>query len=157
MPHALQISTKLLDQLRIDYPQYRFLIGATDYWNSHNTIFYTAKTRDCAILHELSHALLSHATYELDIDLIRMERAAWDYASRELAPHYGVSISKEDAEDALDTYRDWLHNRSLCPDCHLSGLQRSDGRYTCVVCGLCWHANAAKTCALRRFKVRSTV
>jgi len=157
MPRALLSPVKtLLDRVRADFPRLTFAPGATDRWDACGTIFYTPATSDASLLHELAHALLGHSTYSLDIDLIKMERAAWDHARRDLAPRYGVTITVDDAEDALDTYRDWLHNRSLCPDCHLSGLQLSGdnavSRYRCLACGQIWRANAAKTCALRRFK-----
>lgn len=153
MHRALPSPAKpLLERLRADFPRFHFTLGTSDHWDSHDTVYYTLETPDCALLHELAHALLGHASYRLDIDLLRLERAAWDYARHVLAPRYDLTLSRDDAEDSLDTYRDWLHNRSLCPDCHLSGLQSSDGDYRCVACGLAWHANAAKTCALRRFK-----
>lgn len=152
MLHVRQSQNSLLDQLRTDHPSFKFSLGTSDHWDSLDTIFYTVDTLDSALLHELAHALLAHATYTMDIDLLRMERAAWDLARRTLGPRYGVQISNSEAEDAMDTYRDWLHNRSLCPDCQLSGLQLSTGDYRCVSCRMTWRANAAKTCALRRFK-----
>jgi len=152
MPRALQSLNKLLTQLQVDYPQFHFAIGSSDRWDSNGTVYYTAETSRPALLHELAHALLGHSTYQLDIELLRMERSAWDHAQHTLAPHYGVTMTNDDVQDALDTYRYWLHNRSLYPDCHLSGLQQSDGDYRCVGCSLTWRANAAKTCALRRFK-----
>lgn len=154
MPHALEVTAKLLTHLEADFPQFTFTLGTSDRWDTHGTIYYTTDTPDASLLHELAHALLGHATYTLDIDLIRMERSAWDYARRELGVRYAIEINEDDAEDALDTYRAWLHNRSLCPDCHLSGLQQSTGNYICVVCGQAWRANAAKTCALRRIKTK---
>lgn len=162
MPRALLLpANSLLDRVRSDFPDLIFTEGTTDRWDTHGTIFYAAAPSDASLLHELAHALLAHSAYTLDIDLIKMERAAWDHARRVLAPRYGVTISNDDAEDALDTYRDWLHNRSLCPDCHLSGLQQlpqpgsHESTYLCLACRQTWRANAAKTCALRRFKTAS--
>jgi lipopolysaccharide biosynthesis regulator YciM len=35
---------------------------------------------------------------------------------------------------ALDTYRDWLHRRSACPECGLTRYQTVDGRWHCPGC-----------------------
>ena len=140
-------------QVQRDNTQFRFTLGSNDHWDAHGTVTYTPDTTDCALLHELAHALLGHSGYHFDIDLLRLERKAWDHARRVLAPRYNVTITQDDSENALDTYRDWLHNRSLCPDCHLSGLQTSTRAYLCVACARTWRANPAKTCALRRYRL----
>lgn len=151
-------TAKLVARLAADYPNLTFTVGTDDRWDGQRTINYTVSTPECALLHELAHALLGHTGYDLDIDLLKMERAAWDYARRELAPVYGVTINADDAEDALDTYRDWLHNRSLCPDCHVSGMQLTGANpinrssYRCLACARSWTANEAKHSALRRYR-----
>jgi len=82
-----------------------------------------------------------------------MEREAWSYASRQLGPAYGVAIADNDAETALDTYRDWLHARSTCPSCQAIGVQTSKHHYSCVACHEKWRVNDARICALRRYKI----
>lgn len=146
----MRITPALLSKVTADYPQFRFVVGSVEHWDAKTTITYTEQSAPSHLLHELAHALLQHTTYPLDIDLLRIERSAWDYARHTLAPRYNLTIDQGDAEDALDTYRDWLHNRSLCPDCGSSGVQNSDRSYTCVACRSQWRANEAKTCALRR-------
>lgn len=118
-------------------------------------ITYQPKADNASIylLHEFSHALLHHTTYTQDIDLIRMERAAWDYAIS-IAADYGVTSSDDIVESAIDTYRDWIHSRSLCPSCGATGIQTGNDQYSCVSCRASWHVNEAKTCALRRHQTK---
>lgn len=122
-------------------------------WNHHAyAITYNPSSENAAeyLLHEYSHALLQHQNYEHDIDLIKLERAAWDKAL-EIAPQYAIDIDESLIETSLDSYRDWLHSRSLCPHCHSTGLQASHQDYYCPACTTTWHVNEAKTCALRRY------
>lgn len=102
------------------------------------------------VLHELGHALLNHRSYVQDIDLIRIERDAWHIAATKLAKQYDITIAEQVIQDNLDTYREWLHTRSLCPGCQMNGLQTTHGLYTCLGCGCRWKSNEARNCALRR-------
>lgn len=85
------------------------------------------------LLHEVGHALLGHCEYGVDLERLKMERAAWEKA-RELCGRYGVEYDEEAVEGALDTYRDWLHRRSRCAKCGLTRFQGADGRYRCPGC-----------------------
>lgn len=105
------------------------------------------------LLHEFGHAALGHKNFARDIDLLTIERDAWAYA-RAHADEYDISIDEDVVEDALDTYRDWLHNRSLCPVCASTGIQLSDRSYECIACRHTWRANDARTCALRRYDTK---
>ena len=147
--------TSLLKQLRVDYPQFSFCQGDCFQWSpSEKTIFYctTTDNQPVLLLHELSHALLDHATYTSDIQLITMEREAWDYAVR-LAPSYKVSMPTKFIESTLDSYRDWIHDRSTCPNCTATGLQINKSNYKCPACSHSWRVNEARTCALRRYAI----
>ena len=62
------------------------------------------------LIHEYGHALLNHAGYSRDIELITMERAAWQEAIK-AAARFSTTIDTELIENDLDTYRDWLHAR----------------------------------------------
>jgi len=108
---------------------------------------------EALILHEVGHAMLDHREYRYDIHLVEMERAAWDTAC-EIAPSLGVKISKDDVEDSLDTYRDWLHSRSTCPCCGSTGVQDGSLNFTCLACHHEWHANEARSCQLRRYPTK---
>src|SRR5574344_340272 len=59
-------------------------------------IFYNPKDNNSAqlLLHELGHALLGHSVYKHDIELIAIERAAWDQALK-ISTDYKVKISDE--------------------------------------------------------------
>ncbi len=101
------------------------------------------------LLHEFGHATLDHQSYQRDIELIAMERAAWDRA-KVLGQELGIALDTDTVEDALDTYRDWLHARATCPTCTAAGIQTDGMLYTCLACHTTWHVNEARTCALRR-------
>lgn len=85
------------------------------------------------LLHEVGHALLEHKDFGADLERVKMERAAWEKA-RELCERYGVRYDEEFAEGALDSYRDWLHRKSVCPECGATRYQGADGRYRCPGC-----------------------
>lgn len=108
------------------------------------------------LLHEYGHALLGHRGYAHDVQLVAMERAAWSTGCR-VGAGWQLTVDDDLIESSLDTYRDWLHARSRCPHCNATGLQRSDGTYTCLACFTHWHANSATTCQLRRYVVKSTI
>jgi len=140
---------QLIARLTADFPEFKFEKSHIDHWSpTAKTISYTGHV--AKLLHELGHALLGHADFVQDIELIHLERDAWEKA-RELAPKYGVKITDHVVETALDDYRDWLHARSLCPQCGQTGLQsRADLTYSCLNCGARWTANDARTCGLKR-------
>lgn len=145
--------TSLLPQLKTSYPQFQFTPADHAHWNPEDmTVYYNTASSPAELLHELSHALLGHKTYRRDIELIGIERDAWKYA-RQLAYTYNITITEEIIEDALDSYRDWLHQRSLCPECNATGLQSSRQTYRCLACRTVWRVNEAKLCALRRYKI----
>jgi hypothetical protein len=118
------------------------------------TVFYTVADSDASsyLLHEAGHAILGHQIYHDDIALIAMERAAWDEAVT-LGEQYDTIISEDVVEDALNSYRDWLHARSTCPNCGSIGIQTSEGTYSCLACRTKWTVNEARSCALRRYKI----
>lgn len=151
----MQSTTSLVSKLQSAYPDLLFTIGEDFRWSPENkTITYPSNTTDAAsLLHEVSHAILEHASYSRDIELIEMERAAWQYAQTHLAGTYDVAILTDDVEDSLDTYRDWLHSRSLCPQCGATGVQIKSAEYKCIVCFTHWRVNEARGCALRRYKI----
>lgn len=125
-------------------------------WNPDNsTVSYDPHHTDAPslLLHEVGHALLGHTLYERDIELLVIERQAWDKAVI-LGKSYAITIDPDLIEDTLDTYRDWLHSRSLCPSCGATGLQVASKAYTCPSCHQKWHVNEARSCELRRYKTK---
>jgi hypothetical protein len=151
----MQSITLLINNLQSAYPELLFGAGDEFHWSPESkTITYPKDSDDSAsLLHEVSHAVLEHASYIRDIELVEMERAAWQYAQTHLAPLYKVAISNDIVEDSLDTYRDWLHARSLCPQCGATGIQVKTAEYKCVACFTHWQVNEARVCALRRYKI----
>lgn len=148
-------TTSLVSNLKKDFLQFRFVAGDDFHWSPTEAIvYYVADSKDVSsLLHELAHGLLGHAEYKKDISLLEMERAAWAYASTELGAAYQSPIDNDTIEDALDTYRDWLHARSTCPSCHAIGVQASQHQYSCLACHEKWRVNDARICALRRYKL----
>jgi len=122
--------------------------------HAEHTIYYTCDNEDFSFLfHELSHALLDHTDYQRDIELIVIERQAWAKAKR-ISTNYDVEINDDFIQSNLDTYRDWLHTRSTCPQCTSTGLQTEKNTYKCLSCNHEWRVNEAKTCALRRYSLK---
>jgi hypothetical protein len=146
--------TSLVAKLQADFPQFTFSGNDEFRWSPRNaTIFYDQQSDDAASLfHEAAHALLHHSDYTRDVTLIEMESKAWEYAQQTLAPSYNFVIDQNESDDALDTYRDWLHARSTCPHCKATGLQTATHEYKCLACLAKWRVNDARSCALRRYK-----
>jgi hypothetical protein len=150
----MQTISSIIKQLTTYYPQLRFKSSDTFRWDpSTKTIHYTDLDSDSSylLLHEAGHALLEHNKYSRDIELVAMERDAWQYAKVELARELSLTIPAKIIEDNLDTYRDWLHARSTCPTCSATGIQIQDFKYQCVVCQSTWTVNQATGCQLRRY------
>jgi hypothetical protein len=104
------------------------------------------------LLHEIAHYKLKHEDYNKDINLVQREAEAWDHAQKTLSPNYGLQIDDDFIQDHLNTYRDWLHLRSKCPNCKQNGVQTKN-TYKCFNCRCTWQVNEAKTCALRRTRL----
>jgi hypothetical protein len=146
-------TTSLATSLQRDFPAFLFTASDEFRWSPHkNVIYYNRASDDCAsLLHELAHASLQHHDYTKDIVLIEMERDAWHYAEVTLAPRYKIHISNDTVQDSLDSYRDWLHARSTCPNCKATGVQTKKSQYKCLLCPTKWRVNDARICALRRY------
>lgn len=143
----------LLDDLRRDYATIQFTEDTNFYWSaSQQTVFFdpSAPEWQYFLLHELAHSQLDHHHYERDIQLLGLERDAWAYAADHLAPRYHLTIPDTVVQTNLDTYRDWLHDRSACPQCDATGIQTHAKQYKCLACHTVWRVNEARTCALRR-------
>lgn len=145
----------LLKQLTTDLPDIKFAPGDDFRWSSSTkTVYFNPNDNLNAsrLLHEVAHGVLGHDSYIYDIDLLKLEDEAWNKAIR-LGKIYGVNIEHQTVEDALDSYRDWLHARSTCPKCNQNGLQNTENSYRCLVCNQNWQVNDARACNLRRAKL----
>lgn len=145
--------SSLVTKLQADHPQITFTPGNNFQWSPYEaTVYYPSESTDSAtLLHEVGHALLGHDSYTKDIQLIEIERDAWEYARQNLSSRYNSLIDETIVQDSLDTYRDWLHARSTCPNCQATGVQTKAQQYKCVACHTQWRVNEARICALRRY------
>lgn len=137
----------LIAKLQTRFPKLHFTAGKQFYWSPESSeIFYDAgaagKRAAWSLLHETGHALLKHRSYKADIELLRLEVAAWEKA-RELAEDLGVILDEDHIQNSLDTYRDWLYKRSICPTCGTKCLQQGDFvHYRCFNCHATWKVSA---------------
>ncbi len=129
------MNTKLLEQVETDYPEYRFVLGKKFAFRPSRTIVVELESSnfEMLLLHELSHAILGHYSFDVDIERIKMESNAWEKA-KELAKNYNIEMDDEFIQTELDTYRDWLHKKSRCPNCGLTRFQTPDSQYHCPRC-----------------------
>lgn len=134
---------KLIARLQAQYPNLRFTHATQFCWSPETSeIFYKPgaidETAEWSLLHETGHALLRHQSYCADVELLRLEVEAWQRA-RLLARDVGITIDEDHIQDCLDTYRDWLDKRSICPTCRTKCLQKDDGKtYQCFNCHASW-------------------
>lgn len=134
-------------------PEVRLVAGQNFAWSYGNqTITYDSQeisnnfvSARWSILHEAGHALLKHQDYNLDIDLLLMEVAAWDQA-KNIARKLKIKIDEDHIQDCLDSYRDWLHQRSTCPNCQTVSLQINKRTYRCYNCEQQWQVSTSRFC-----------
>ena len=139
----------LLAKIKSKYPKLTFTPSDSFYWSPvTKEIFYDQDSNDMiskwSLLHEVGHALLGHSEYKADIMLIKLEIEAWQKAL-EVAGQFQITIDKNHIEDCLDTYRDWLYRRSICPKCSNKSFQQSDFRhYRCFNCHMRWQVSSSR-------------
>lgn len=144
--------TSLIKVIPRDYPDINLQAADSFSWIPTQSILrYDPCGSAEYLLHELAHAVLGHTSYHRDIDLLRIERDAWEYAELSLSSQYNTPISHDTIQGAMDSYREWLHARSICPACQATGLQVADLLYSCPACLQQWTVNEARTCRLRRY------
>lgn len=141
---------KLLEQLRQDHPGLQFARGKSFCWSPlTRQIFYKpggSQSGLWSVLHETAHALLEHTDYSLDFELLQMEVSAWESA-KELAKKYAIAIDDDHVQDCLDSYRDWLYKRSICPWCGNKSIQCDrEPRYQCFNCHSTWDVAPSRFC-----------
>lgn len=148
---------QLIKLITREYPWITLQAADIFYWSPNNqTVFYdtddSSREAPWTLLHEVSHALLKHTTYTSDIELLKLEVAAW-HKAKALADDYDITISDDYIEDCLDSYRDWLHKRSTCPVCDNRSLQKDRSHYQCFNCGHVWKVSTSRTCRPYRLSV----
>jgi hypothetical protein len=139
------------------FPDVSFEEGSSFYWSPQNqTVVHNPSSPSeeigiWSLLHETAHAALGHEIYKTDFELLALEVAAWGDAKK-LGEKLDVTINEEHIQDCLDTYRDWLHQRSTCPTCGNGGLQHDPREYRCHNCSTKWHVTASRFCRPYRRK-----
>ncbi len=144
-----------LERLRTRFPALRYRKGNIFCWSPETgEIIYSNEAVGeralWSLLHETSHALLGHNSYKTDFELIRLELLAWERA-KELASEMATSIDEEHIQDCLDSYRDWIYARSICPRCGNKSIQQADLRhYRCFNCHETWKVTPSRFCRAYR-------
>lgn len=153
---ATQRILELTDQIVADFEHlFTFKKGPVFSWSSsENTVYYSKSRKSSenavwSLLHEIGHAQLGHRQYNDDLELLMMEVAAWKQA-KVLAEQYHLVIEEDHIEDCLDSYRDWLHARSRCPECATHSLQVDEVTYECYNCNTKWQVPASRMCVVRK-------
>lgn len=133
-----------IDQLKHDYPDLTFQEGEKEHWSPKTkTIFFDASRPCFDLLHELAHALLQHYSYKTDFELLKLESEAWSLAVK-IGKKYNIHINEDHVQNCLDTYRDWLHQRSACPSCGTHVLQQNSSSYYCFNCSSTWQVSSGR-------------
>ncbi|MBR2841629.1 hypothetical protein IKE80_02520 [Candidatus Saccharibacteria bacterium] len=126
---------EFLNMLKRDFADFNFKRGRKFAFRPPRTIVIGPEEPAWQLLalHEVGHAVSGHKNFETDVGRIKMEMEAWEKA-RELATRYGVIFDETIVQEELDTYRDWLHQKSRCPKCGLTRFETPDGQYHCPRC-----------------------
>ena len=134
--------TSFIESLKEEFGQFSFISGNRFKWKYPKSIYFE-ENEDIPFdifalltLHELGHGLSGHRDYKTDVERLKIESEAWQRAKREISAHknWGVEYNEELAETELDSYRDWLHQKSKCKKCGLTRYQTADGKYHCPNC-----------------------
>lgn len=158
MVATIKQSNDLTLRLVRDFPDINFVKSSEHKWSPDTSSVHYHPLKsvedEWSLLHELAHAKLGHTDFTYDIELITKEVEAWQYAKEHLAPRYNITISPTAIDVALETYREWIHKRSICPTCAHTGQQTKTDTYQCLNCRCLWRVNDARRCRLQRMKLR---
>ena len=150
----------ITESLQAKFPHFSYRPGKSFSWSPETKeIFYDDNKPDVSrawsLLHETGHALLEHNYYDADLELIKLEIAAWEKA-KEIAADMGITIDEDHIQDCLDTYRDWLYERSVCPRCNNKSLQQENiEHYQCFNCHMLWKVTPSRFCRTYRSTKRT--
>ena len=129
------INPNFLNKIKTTYPDFIYKEGKKLALPPPKTIIIDPWEPEYALLllHELSHAILGHKSFRTDVERLRIESEAWDKAES-LSKTFKIPFDRDFAEKELDSYRDWLHQKSLCKTCGITRFQTPDGKYHCPLC-----------------------
>jgi hypothetical protein len=134
------------------YPELKFKLSSNFYWdprtitiNYPNPIAYQHSdlSFNTKLLHELSHGILGHSSYSSDLNLIKIESAAWAL-SFQLPKELSIPASKKVYQKAIYSYLDWMLSRSSCPECKKGGLQYKQTTFFCLNCKNAWSVGSSR-------------
>lgn len=146
---------KLLEELQATFGRYHFEAALQFAWSPEKmTIFYVPQSLSRAdgyyrLMHEIAHGELGHHSYQYDVELVRLEVAAWRLAQKLIRGH-SLRIPRSTSNKHLETYRNWLHVRSRCPTCSSAGLQNKQLLYVCAHCQTRWRVPRTQLCQVQR-------
>ena len=146
--------------LKRDFPEINFKSDEEFYWsNQENTIFYRPESLVdeegvFRLLHEIGHAINNHSSFTSGIELLKLEVEAWEKA-KQIASNYNLVINNGFIENCLDSYRDWLHLRSTCPNCKNIAVEAEVNQYHCFNCFSKWKVPKHQKARHYRMKLQS--
>ncbi len=135
-----------MDEIMAYYPSLYFIQSSRFVWSpAQRTVYYPdydirQEYNQLGLLHEIGHAELGHTTYHSDIHLLGMEVDAWIYA-RQKAPVFSIAVDEAHVDSCLESYRVWVHKRSVCPRCEFHGVQITPTKYRCFMCRRQWRVS----------------
>ncbi len=125
------------------FSDYKFVGSSEFYWSAiDKTIHYDSKLIGSEeglykLIHEIGHAKSGHKNFNSGIRLLSLETEAWEKA-QSIAKTFDIEIPADYIEHSLDSYRDWLHKRSTCPQCKSIGVESGENEYRCFNCRQKW-------------------
>jgi len=150
----------IINQVNSSIPGIKLIAGDSFSWSpAHQAITYNESKLNepegvWALLHEIAHAQKQHSSYSSDLELLKIEVEAWDLA-KIIGKNLNVLIDDDHIQNCLDTYRDWLHRRSSCPNCKIVCLQVTSTKYNCHNCLTSWTVTTSKFCRPYRLLVNT--
>ena len=126
---------EFVEELKRDYAGFRYRMGRKFTFRPPRTVVLGPPEPflELLVLHEVSHGICGHKDFRMDVMRLKMEVQAWEKA-KELASQYSIEVNEELIQEELDTYREWLHQKSRCPQCGLTRYQTMDSLYHCPRC-----------------------
>lgn len=144
----ISLDSAFLDSLIFAFPEFSFRPGKKFKFRPKKTIYYIPpeifeteteknplETFPLLLSHELAHASLKHFSYSTNLERLKIELAAWE-ETKKICKKFEIPFSEELMNLELDTYRDWLNQKSLCKTCGLTRFETPDGIYFCPRCDL---------------------
>lgn len=125
-------------KLKKDFPDFRFISGRRFSFRPPKTIVIGPDEGDKTLMllfHELGHALSGRYAYQTSVERLKIETIAWQTGKKAYQKYSELPPWDDDfVEETLDTYRDWLHQKSKCPSCKLTMVQTEAGKWVCPFC-----------------------